>query len=190
MQGAQDAERVAERARSGGAEHDGDAAAVVGVGDLRRGVGHAQALGVGLDHRLHQVELLQGRADGTVPGEPLGQVQRPEQGAHMPFPHPRHIRVHGALAQLQVEPGQVAQRPGQTAVAVGDGVAGEEGVGPLQRVGTGLRVGIGFRGGLSGVQWQRLGLRPDSRPVQLAHLSGRVQFVLQVCHDGAPLGGR
>ncbi|WP_181794516.1 hypothetical protein [Streptomyces sp. WELS2] len=52
----------------------------------------------------------------------------------MPGAHPGQVRVDGGLAQLEVVTGQVAQRPGQAAVAVGDRVPGEQGTGPLQQV--------------------------------------------------------
>ena len=66
--------------------------------------------------------------------------------------------------------GRCLQRPRQSAVAVGDGMDGEDGAGALQR-GVGrvgdLRVGLGLEG-----------IR------QAVELAGAVQFVLEVCHGG------
>lgn len=137
VQGAQDAEGVADRRGSGGAEQHGYAAAVAGVGGLPRGVHEPQALGVGVDDRPDQVQLLQGGADGPLTRQALRKVQRPEQRADVALAHPRHIGVHPALAQFQVVPGQLTQHPGQPAVAVGDGVRDQEGV-RLGQLGRGL----------------------------------------------------
>jgi hypothetical protein len=129
---------------------------------------------MGPDDGLHQVQLLQRRAYGPVAADALGQVQRPEQRADMPLPQPRHIGVDGTLAELQVEPRQMPQRPRQSAVPVGDGMRGEDGVRPLQ----GLGVRIGDR---------RVRLRIDERVGQVVEpgdLAGGVQFVLEVCHGG------
>ncbi len=133
------------------------------------------------DHRAHQVELFQGGGDGPVRGQPLGQVQGAEQRADMALPQPRHIGVDSALSQLQVVPGQVAQRPGQSAVAVGDGVRDEQGVGALQ--GLGVRVGgvriVGERSGRPGREG--VGQR---QLVERVDLGRGMQVVLEICHGG------
>lgn len=153
---------------------------VVSLGGVRQ----AQALGVGADHRVDQIQLLQGGAHRPVPVEALGQVQRPEQRADMPLPQPRHIGVHRTLPQLQVEPRQMPQRPRQPAVAVRDRVRGEDGVRALQRGGG--RVGDGvvrFRG----VRREDPGGEGlVDQVVELADLGRRVQLVLEVGHGGAP----
>lgn len=128
MQGAQDGEGVADRRGSGGAQQDGNPTAVAGVGGLAGAVREPQALGVGVDDRPDQVQLLQRGSHGPLAREALREVQRPEQRADVPLAHARHIGVHAALAQLQVVAGQLTQHPRQSAVAVGDGVRDEEGV--------------------------------------------------------------
>ncbi|CAM5487915.1 hypothetical protein SVIOM342S_05904 [Streptomyces violaceorubidus] len=178
VQGAQDAEAVAEGGGARGTGQHGDPAAVAGVDGLPRVVGQAQALRVGPHDRLDQVELLQRGTDRPVPVEGLGQVQRPQQRAHVPRAQPRHVGVDCALAQLQVVPGQVLERPRQAVAAVGDGVGGQHG----ERAAQGLVVGVGHgRVGL-----RRKGLRGErhGQVVEPTGLGTGVQVVLEVCHDG------
>jgi hypothetical protein len=179
VQGAQYGEGVAEGGGSGGAEQHGGASAVAGVGDIPGAVRQAQALGVGAGDGLHEVELLDGGRDGAVAAAAVGQVQRPEQGTDVAAPKPGDVGVDAALAEFQVVPVQVAQRPRQSAVAVGDGVGGEQGAGAPQGGLAVLVVSVGGRRG--GFGRVRLG---GERLRELTELAGGVQVVLEICHGG------
>ncbi len=171
MQDAQHGEGVAEGGCAGGAEEDGDASAVARVDDLPGGARGAQALGVGGDDRTDEVELFQ-RDGHRAPGV-LGEVQGPQDRADPAFPEPGDVRVDGALAEFEVVPAQVAQGPRQGAVPVGDGVFGEDLAGACEGV-----AGVG--------DLLRRALVEGFLQRQFADLGGGVQFVLEVCHEGAP----
>ncbi len=114
VQGAQDAQGVAEGGRAYRAEQHGDAAAVAGVDDLPGGAGGPQSRVMGGDDPLRQVQLLQGRGERPVAVVSFRQVQRPEHGADLPLPQPRQIRVDGALPRsrsYQGSPRSVHGRP-------------------------------------------------------------------------------
>lgn len=141
MQGAKDAQGVTEGGSARGAEQHGDPAAVAGVDDLPGGAGGPQPRVVGGDDPLRQVQLLQGRGERPAAVVAVGQVQRPEHGADLPLAQPRQVRVDGALPEVEVVPGQSAQRPRQAAVAVADGVGGEDGLRAVEGASSGSETG-------------------------------------------------
>ncbi len=188
VQHAQDADRVVERGCGGGPEDDGDPSAVAGVGDLPGGARETQPLGMAPGHRPDQVELFQGGADGPVTGEALRQMQRPEQRADVAAPHPGHIGVDGALAELQVVPGAGAAAPRaarcsrrRRGARRGWRARGREGVASGSDRGDRSSA---VRGRRRGARRAPAGLRAVGPAVEFPDLGCGVQFVLQIGHGG------